>query len=137
VASGSVATNPDGSFSFTTQASSLGTVQATTVDLWGLASNVAKVTLTANPPVITSLTAEPAGNNVWDISGTVTDQQNPAGIIVQLGGLPELQGVTATVGSDGTFSVIVQLQAGETGTISAQATDWWGLQSAVVYDPLT
>jgi hypothetical protein len=48
---------------------------------------------------------------------------------VRLGGLPSLDGVTATVGSDGWWEVTRTLNAGETGTVTAITTDWWGLDS--------
>ena len=57
VVSGSVAVNSDGTFSLTTTATGLGTIQASTTDLWGQASNTAQVTVSASPPSITSFTA--------------------------------------------------------------------------------
>ena len=130
VVSGSVAVNSDGTFSLTTTATGLGTVQASTTDLWGQGSNVAQVTVSASPPSITGFSATYIGNNTWTFSGTVTDQ-TPAGLSVQLGGVSGVAGQTATVAADGSFSVTVQLASGVSGTATAQTTDWWGLQSNV------
>jgi large repetitive protein len=129
VASGSVAVNPDGIFTLTTTATGLGTIQASTTDLWGQASNTAQVTVSALPPSITSFTATCLGGNLWTLSGTVTDQTSPAGLSVQFGGLSGVTGQTATVGANGAFSLTVQIPSGVSGTVTAEATDWWGLQS--------
>ena len=71
--------------------------------------------------------------NFWTFSGQVTDDQSVAGLIVNLGGLPSLQGVTATVNSQGWFSVTVQLGSNESGTATAQTTDVGGLASNVAW----
>jgi large repetitive protein len=128
VVSGSVRTQSDGSFSYTAQASGLGNIQATTVDLWSQASNTAQVAVTNTAPVISGFTAVQGVNGYWTFSGTVTDE-HPEGLVVRFGGLNSLTGQKATVQADGTFSITVQLAAGETGTASAQTTDWWGLDS--------
>jgi hypothetical protein len=128
VVSGSVHTNSDGSFSFTTQASGLGGVQAATVDLWGQQSNTASVNVTSNPPVISNFQASEGTNNIWTFTGTVTDE-SPAGLTVTLGGLTSLQGKSGTVDATGHFSISVQLKSGDNGLATAVTTDWWGLTS--------
>jgi hypothetical protein len=127
-ASGTVTTACDGSFSITLTASQLGQVQATVTDAFRLTSLPASVTLASNPPVITTFQAKWTSLNSCTFSGTVSDESAP-GETVQLGGIPELNGVTTTVQSDGTFSITVTLQPHEKGTATAQVTDWWGLES--------
>ena len=125
---GSTVTNPDGTFTATFTATGLGEVDASTTDSQGLESNVATVTLTSNPPVITNFMATAGQGGVWTFTGTVTDE-SPAGLVVTFGGLPSLANQTATVQSNGSFELSVVLQAGEEGTATAVTTDWWGLMS--------
>ena len=122
VVTGSVNVSSNGSFTLTTTATGLGTIQASTTDLWGQLSNSNQVIVSCPPPVITSFTATLPGSNTWTFTGTVNDP-SAAGLQVQLGGA---YGGSATVGTDGTFSVTVQLAPGLTGDVTAQATDWWG-----------
>jgi hypothetical protein len=88
---------------------------------------------TNHPPVISNFTASHSVGNYWTFSGQVTDDQSVAGLIVTLGGLPSLAGVTATVNSQGWFSVTVQLGPNESGTATAQTTDAGGLASNVAW----
>jgi hypothetical protein len=129
-ATGTTTTDANGNFSFSTTATARGKVSAKTTDLWGQNSNTAKVTLTSNAPTITQFTAIHDSGNVWTFEGLVTDE-SAAGLTVTLGGTPSLQGVEATVGSDGFFYCTVTLQPDEFGTATAQTTDWWGLNSNV------
>jgi hypothetical protein len=85
------------------------------------------------PPVISNFSASNVSGNLWTFSGHVTDDQSVAGLIVNLGGLPSLQGITATVNSQGWFSVTVQLGTNESGTATAQTTDAGGLASNVAW----
>jgi hypothetical protein len=48
---------------------------------------------------------------------------------VQFSGLSGVAGQTATVDATGAFSLTVQIASGVTGDVTAQTTDWWGLQS--------
>jgi hypothetical protein len=80
-------------------------------------------------PHIDSFTATRAVNNIWVFQGHVTDSSPSA--TVYFGGLPELEGKTAAVQSDGTFSLSVQLASGESGNATAQAFDYWGLDSNI------
>ncbi len=130
VASGSVVTNADGSFSTTLDVSGLGAIQAATQDDWGLASNTAQVTVSRAGPTITNFQATEGTDRVWTFQGQVADD-DPAGLVVSFGGFVSLSGQTTTVGSDGSFALSVPLQAGQVGTATAQTTDWWGLVSNV------
>ena len=85
------------------------------------------------PPFISDFSASHVYGNLWTFSGQVTDDQSVTGLIVHLGGLPSLQGVTATVNSQGWFSVTVQLGSNESGTATAQTTDVGGLASNVAW----
>jgi hypothetical protein len=128
VVSGSAVTGADGKFTLTTQASALGNVQSSTVDLWGQSSNTAQVTVASAPPVISNLTVYQANANTWVITGSVADE-SAAGLVIQFSGLASLAGKTAVVGANGTFSLTFQLQPGEQGEVYAQTADWWGLNS--------
>ncbi len=68
--------------------------------------------------------------NVWTFQGQVIGQ-NVAGLTVLFGGLPSLQGMSAVVEEDGWFHLTIQLQQGESGTATAQATDGWWLYSNI------
>jgi hypothetical protein len=127
-AKGNTTTSCDGSFSITLTADNLGQVQATVTDAFRLTSLPASVTLASNPPLITTFQAKWNSLTSCTFSGTVSDESAP-GETVLLGGIPELNGVTTTVQSDGTFSITVTLQPHEKGTATALVTDWWGLQS--------
>jgi hypothetical protein len=131
VVSGSVTTNSDGTFSFAGTASALGTVRVTTTDPWGQSSAPAYVQVTNTAPTISNFTASNEYGTVWILTGTVTDN-HAAGLTVQFGGLG--QGMTATVQSDGTFSLAITLSPGEQGTITAWVTDWWNATSNTVSD---
>jgi hypothetical protein len=128
VVNATVTTAADGTFTFTTTATGLGTVQGSTTDLWLQTSNTPQVTVSCPPPQISTFTASQGDNNMWTFSGNV-NAQSPAGLIITFGGLPELVGKTAAVAADGTFSITVQLQPGEIGTATAQTVDWWGQNS--------
>jgi len=88
---------------------------------------------TNHAPVISNFTASHSVGNYWTFSGQVTDDQSVAGLIVTLGGLPSLEGVTVTVTSQGWFSITVQLVPNESGTATAPTTDAGGLASNVAW----
>jgi hypothetical protein len=125
VVTASVNVNPNGSFILTTTATGLGAIGASATDLWGQLSKTAQVIVSSPPPVITSFIAIPGTDNTWTFTGTVSDP-SPAGLTVQLGGIPGLSGQTATVLPTGTFSFTIQLPPGTSGEITALTTDWWG-----------
>jgi hypothetical protein len=127
-AAGSTVTNADGTFSLTLQASCLGPVTATTADCWGVVSAPASVAISSMAPQITKVTCSEGINNIWTFQGKVTDE-SAYGLTVTFSGLPSLQGRTVKVQADGSFTLIVQLQPGEEGTVQATVNDWWGLAS--------
>jgi hypothetical protein len=103
----------------------LGLAQAFAVSDGGVPTN--------HPPVISHFTASHSVGNYWTFSGQVTDDQSVAGLVVTLGGLPSLAGVTVTVNSQGWFSITVQLGPNESGTATAQTTDAGGLAPNVAW----
>jgi hypothetical protein len=130
---GSVRTNPNGSFSYTAAAAGPGSVTASTVDLWNQASNNATVYLTDQAPTITNFQAT-QGPSGWTFTGTVTCyDQSSAGLTVTFGGFPDLAGKTTTVQANGTFTFTIQLSSSDHGSADAVTTDWWGLTSNPVY----
>ena len=64
--------------------------------------------------------------NILRFSGTVTDEV-PAGLTVTLSGATWLNGTSATVTANGTWSVSVSSRPGSAGTATATVTDWYGL----------
>jgi hypothetical protein len=86
----------------------------------------------ANGPVITTFGCAESPNNWWLFSGTVTDP-NPAGVVVHFGGLPSLNGQSTKCDASGHFAFLVQLQAGEQGTVSAVAINGNGNKSAAAF----
>jgi len=134
--SGFTTADSTGHFIYSTKSGSLGVVQAVGFDDEGLSSNVANATVLNAPPTIVSFDATEGPGGYWTFSGRVSDD-TPAGATVTFGGLPELAGQPTTVNSDGTFSITVQLAPGESGMVTAQATDVWGQKSNVVKDLVT
>jgi hypothetical protein len=125
--SGSTTTASDGTFSLTTSAAGLGAVSGSTVDKWGVTSNVAQVSVAPKAPVISNFTGSEGPNNMWYFDGSVSDY-SPDGLVVTFGGVPELQGKTATVDQYGNFYVTAQLSE-TTATVTAQTTDAYGQNS--------
>jgi hypothetical protein len=125
----SVTVGPSGNFDVITTATSLGNVTATAVNQSTNKSSGVSSPIIDQAPVISNFTASQGSGNLWTFTGQVTDDQSVAGLVVTLGGLPSLNGVTATVNSQGWFSITVRLQAGESGTATAQTNDWWGMAS--------
>jgi hypothetical protein len=72
------------------------------------------------PPQIVNFNAEEVGYGLYRFTGQVIDP-NPGGLVVTFGGVPTMVGKTATVGNDGNFSLLVQLQTdgSDTGNVSA------------------
>jgi hypothetical protein len=122
---GKVTTDVNGNFTFTLATSALGTVYVSTIDLWGNLSNTAEVAASSFPPVIVAFTATQSSGNTWVFQGTVecTEMQ---GLVVTLGGLPQLVGQTVTVAANGNFYFVQILGINESGTATAQATDQSG-----------
>jgi hypothetical protein len=119
-------TNSMGQFSVTTQASALGTVNAATTDVWGVSSATAQAQLTNTAPSATVMAMQTGPNNTLTISGHVSDMVE-GGAVVTVGGIAS---GTATTDASGNYSLVVQ--ASGQGTITATATDVWGLASQLV-----
>ena len=122
-ASGTTTANPSGNYSFTTQASSLGTVYAVGVDGNNLSSNQASANLTCAIPSVT-LSITYGIQRTVTLSGQVT-AGSPGGLTVQFTGVVNGSVVT---NPDGTYSLTAQASA--LGNIQAQTTDVWGQASS-------
>ncbi len=127
VATGSVVTKADGSFSVQLQATSLGTIQGVVVNTSGVASKPAVVTVASPPPVITALNANDEAG-VWVFTGSVTGPWVD-GLTVSFSGLPEVANEAVTVGANGGFSLVVSIDPEEDGTVNATTMDVWGQSS--------
>jgi hypothetical protein len=126
VCTGSAVTDANGNYSFNVTATGLGNVTAATRD----SGASTQATITDQAPTINNFQAVRVACNTFTISGTVSNAQ-AAGMTVTLGGLPDMVGCTITVRADGTFSASFDLAKGESGTLTAQTTDPWGLTSAL------
>jgi hypothetical protein len=126
---GSAITDSSGNFSTWLTASELGSVTATVTDQWNQTSAAASITLTNVAPVIKDFVATAQSGTVWVLTGRVSDEAM-CGLRVTFSGLPALEGMSAVVAADGTFSLTVDLQ-GECGVIQCTVTDWWNVESAV------
>ncbi len=125
--SGTTTTNSNGYFWVNQPAAGLGTVTATTTDGQ---SNVAQVTLTdPSPPQITQFSYMEYSNGMYVFEGQVS--RGYQGEVVNLSGLTDLQGKTATVDSNGNFSIVVHLdgQMDDNGDALAITSDVWGTNS--------
>jgi len=126
---GTAMTDSSGNFNTWLTASNLGAVTATVTDQWNQTSAAASITLTNAAPVITNFVATAQSGTVWVLTGRVTDEAM-YGLRVTFSGLPALEGRSAVVAADGTFSLTVDL-AGECGVIQCTVTDWWNVTSDV------
>lgn len=131
VFTGNCLTANDGAFSLTTSVASIGTIFASTVDVVGAQSNVAKAQVKSGAPVIVAFQAVLHEDNVWVISGRVEDE-SAAGLTVILNGLGIMNNVSVQVGANGSFTYSVVIPSTVHGVITAQTTDWFGLNSAIV-----
>ncbi len=106
-----------------------------TVKVTDLAGNCTSVTFDVDvdgvdqAPVITTFQVVYQGNNIWMLSGTVTDDSDPTGDVVTFGGVLADSDYQATVQSDGTFSVNEQIDDLQIGVATAQTADPQGLES--------
>jgi hypothetical protein len=142
---GSATTNANGDFTLTPSSWTTGTVSVRTTDVWGQVSSTATAALGNVAPTIDHFAAVHSAGNLWTFQGEVTDEYAP-GLTVHLSGIPTLNGTvgyTATTVGNNTcwFSYSVNLQPGESGTVTAETWDWFGLASNcptdVVYNPAT
>jgi hypothetical protein len=124
-------TDAFGNFSLLAQAVSADPIVVTVS--YGGATASTSVLVANMAPTIGQFMAVAGPGNLWTFQGTVLDEL-PQGLTVTFGGSPvSLQGQTAVVGPDGTFSLTVQLndQLSDNGVVTAQVLqDWWGLASA-------
>lgn len=81
----------------------------------------------AYPPSISNFALTYLGNNLWSVTGTVTDDDSVAGRSVTLGGV--LSGHSATIDEDGTFSTTISMPADTMGMATADYTDQDGLSA--------
>jgi hypothetical protein len=90
-------------------------------------------TTTVAPPQITDFGYEQIANGEIILTGKVI-ADNPAGLVVSFGGMPDcVQGLTTTTASDGSFSILVYTTADDYGTVSAQVADQYGQESNIAY----
>jgi hypothetical protein len=125
---GWVQPNASGNFSYTAQASGIGTVQAIATDVWGQSSAAATVAVTDTAPIITDFDGTQGTNNNWTFQGDIT-ASSLTGLTFALAGFAQLQGVSVDVSPTGDFCFSVQLDANANGTVTVTATDAFGLTS--------
>ena len=123
-ASGTVACNASGQFDATFDVATLGTATAGASD-GALSSDPVNVTLPNAAPTTTCKCTLGAGSTLT-ISGVVTDEA-PAGMVVTLSGSRAVNGLSAIVLANGTWSVSTTIPAGTHATVTAKVTDWYGL----------
>ena len=131
VIQGSVTADEYGYYSYTAEATALGTVYVVTENASGFASNTAEAMLASSPPMIVSFYHVVHLDGTVSFIGTVMDE-SVGGITVTFG--YALDGETVICFASGDFSLRVVLEAdGESA--SAMATDWWGLESelSIIY----
>jgi len=128
-ASGVMQCDSVGNFSGVFDVPALGQITAIAGD-GQLSSRPAVKNLTNDAPTI-SVSAVGGPNNTWTFSGSVGDEA-PVGLTVTLAGPTGVQGATATVAADGSWSVTLSLPEGSSGNVTATVTDWYG-QSASGY----
>src|SRR5262245_25915281 len=83
VATGSVTANAQGQFSLTTQASTLGAINARAIDTEMLWSAIRSTSITSNAPSLT-INLTPGANHQVTVSGQVMDE-SPGGVPVAFG----------------------------------------------------
>jgi hypothetical protein len=128
---GAAADDANGNYTFTQNASGLGTVNLSTTNLWGVSSPVTFVQLTCPNPQIIYFQGQEAPGNVWTLTGTVSDR-TPSGLTVTFSGLPSWNNVQATVTPGNTFSAVETMGTSENGPVQATVKNWWGLVSSPV-----
>ena len=80
-----------------------------------------------NPaPVISNFQGTSGPGDMWTFSGSVTDNQPVAGLVVNFGGILEGDNLSATVQADGSFSLTTYLPGLESGTVTAIKQDIQG-----------
>jgi hypothetical protein len=130
-ATGTTRTNANGDYSLSVTAAGLGVVTGT--------SNGASASVTLTSPTLSidTFASSEGGGGLFTFTGSVSQPgRSVAGLQITFGGIPSMQGQTATVQADGTFSVVVQLSGkpADTGFASADVTDAWGTAAPTEYD---
>ncbi|MFO0797821.1 MAG: hypothetical protein U0804_10100 [Gemmataceae bacterium] len=100
--------------------------------LGNLAGNSGSAVVVA--PQIVNFVGVETGLGWYRFTGRVTGSATIGGLTVTFGGIPALEGKTATTLADGTFSILVAVQTNgsDCGTASAQTTAD-GLASNIAY----
>jgi hypothetical protein len=113
-----------------------GLVSGTSLTAGALAAAAARNTArTHQAPRIIDFTGVQEGPNEWTFQGRVVGD-NAAGLTVQLGGIPALEGQTVTTDGNGEFRITVRLGPKDRGTATAQTTDQWGDTSNLARTPV-
>jgi hypothetical protein len=122
ITSGVGTCDANGNFDVILNVPTLGVLHATPGD--GVQSGTTVADTLTNAAPTTGIIATQAGGN-WTFSGTVGDEA-PLGLTVVLAGPPGVNGLTATVAANGTWSVTVTLAHGTSGFVMAAVEDWYG-----------
>ena len=121
----------EGNFSVLVQMNQLGPINAWTTDLWGQNSNTVQLYVTSDAPLVYDVVCRQVVGTTYVFTGRVSDE-NPNGLIVRLSGIPSLEGRTAIVQEDGTWSIDGTVAANEVGMLADFTTvDWFGQTSNV------
>jgi hypothetical protein len=128
-ASGMTTTDANGQYSVTLTASALGEVVGICADA------IASVTLTDPAPYIHVFDAIEDDYGVWTFRGRV-EYRYTEGLVVNFGGIPSLDGYSATVDADGNFTLSMMLRGDkyDNGTVFAKTTSPWGTDSNEALD---
>jgi hypothetical protein len=124
-ATGSAGCDASGNFSKVFDVAAPGRITAIATDGTFL-SDSAIHDLTNVAPTINDFIAVGGPNNTWTFSGTVGDEA-AMGLTVTLSGPPGVQGASALVQANGTWSITLTLAPGTGGMVTATVTDWYGL----------
>jgi hypothetical protein len=134
VVSGSVSVEANGAFSTQVTATGLGQVTAVAQDnQQQISSNQVSTQISAEQPVINNFAVFRNQNTTWTIQGQVADDQSAAAVPVLFGGPGNVQNMTVNTDANGNFCFAITINtAMPSFTITAVATDSWGLQSDLV-----
>jgi hypothetical protein len=119
----SVGCDSEGNFTAIVSVPTLGQLSAVAND-GQLNSAAAYKTLTNAAPTV-SVGVSSGPNNTLTFSGSVGDEC-PEGLTVTLSGPTGVQGASATVGADGSYSITVTVPEGTSGNVTATVVDWYG-----------
>ncbi|MBN2291190.1 MAG: hypothetical protein JXM70_02120 [Pirellulales bacterium] len=111
-------------FDFADNVSGSSTVTIRAMDSSGLIVDTVFTVTVNDPPVISNFSGSDQGEDRWTFSGTVSDVDDVIeGMVVTLGGILASYNITATVQSDGTFSVTDTFVGLTSGEATAQTED--------------